>query len=361
MKICKASVITVCLNSGATVRQTIESVLRQTYRDIEYIIIDGGSTDGTLDIIKEYVPQFCGRMKYVSEKDRGIYDAMNKAITLATGDVIGIINSDDWYESDAVERAAKCFEETEAEVVYGEMWLVDQNGKREYHTCHSTFPPHPGTFISREVYQKHGLFDLHYKIASDRDLLLRFMAEGVHFTRIDAILVNFRRTGISNRRILECAEETYEIDRKYFGRCPECMDRDAIEEKYEREKLLYISQNQPLIVRKIFEEKNWGSDGIAIFGAGNCGKEIAVILKRCNVSVHLFVDNDMSKWGLEYHGIKIYSPEILRSFKGYVIITVTRFQQDICRQLQGYENPALSWRVLEEIRKKVICDCSKFK
>lgn len=356
MKNCKVSIITVCLNSGATVRQTIESVLHQTYRDIEYIIIDGGSADGTLDIIQEYVPQFCGRMKYVSEKDQGIYDAMNKGINLAAGDVIGIINSDDWYELDAVERVAKCFEETEAEAVYGEMWLIDQNEEREYHTCHSAFPPHPGTFIRREVYQKHGLFDLHYKIASDRDLLLRFMAEGVRFTSIDAILVNFRRTGISNIRILECAEETYEIDWKYFGRCPECMDRDAIEEKYEREKLLYISQNQPLIVRRIFEGKNLDQDGIVIFGVGNCGKEIATILKKCSVLVHLFVDNDMSKWGLEYQGIKIYSPEILRSFKGHVIITVTRFQQDICRQLQGYENPSLSWSVLGEMRKRAICD-----
>lgn len=355
------SIITVCFNSEKTIRNTIESVLRQTYKQIEYIIVDGASTDGTVSIIEEYIPLFSGRLRYISEKDCGIYDAMNKGISLASGDVIGIINSDDWYEPDAVERAAKCFEKTEAEAVYGEIWLVDQNGEREYHTCHSTFPPHPGTFIRREVYQKHGMFDLHYKIASDRDLLLRFMAEGVRFTRIDAILANFRRTGISNTRILECAEETHDIDLKYFGRCPDCTDRNVIEEKYEREKLLYISQDRPLIVREIFEEKNWGSDGIAIFGVGSCGKEIADILKRCGVSVHLFADNDMSKWGLEYHGIKIYSPEILRSFEGHVLITVTGFWQDICRQLQGYENPALSWSVLEEMRRRAICDYGRYK
>lgn len=357
MSICKASIITVCLNSEGTIRQTIESVLRQTYGKIEYIIIDGGSIDRTLDRIREYIPLFDGRLKYISERDNGIYDAMNKGILCATGDVVGIINSDDWYEPDAVEKAVRCFEETDAEAVYGEIWLTDKKGERLNHTWQSTFPPHPGTFVRRDIYQKYGMFDTGYQIAADRELLLRFMTAGVQFEHVDAILANFRGAGISNTRILECAEETHEIDLKYFGRCAETLNRNAIEEKYERSRLLYISQNQPQLIREELEEKNGISDGVVIFGAGNCGRELGTILKECGIPVRLFVDNDMSKWGLEFQGIKIYSPEILRNFGGHVVITVTRFQQDICRQLQSYGNPALRWSFLEDIRKRAIGVC----
>lgn len=355
MKECKVSVITVCLNSEATICQTIESVLHQTYKNTEYIVVDGGSTDKTPDIIQGYIPVFNGRLKYVSEKDNGIYDAMNKGISHAVGDVIGIINSDDWYEPDALERVATCFRDTKAEVMYGEIWLTDKKGERISHTWQSAFPPHPSTFIRRDIYQKYGMFDTGYQIAADRELLLRFMTAGVHFEHIDAVLANFRRAGISNTRILECAKETYEIDLKYWGTCSETMDRGAIEEKYERNRLLHISQNQPQIIWKVLEEQNVDMGNVAIFGAGNCGKELLTILNACGVPVCLLTDNDRSKWGLEFCGIKIYSPEILRSFTGHVIITVTRFQQDISRQLQNYKNPALSWSFLGEMRKRVIC------
>lgn len=358
-KVCtyKVSVITVCLNSETTIRQTIESVLHQTYKNMEYMIIDGGSTDKTPDIIQEYIPVFEGRLRYISEQDEGIYDAMNKGITHAAGDIIGIINSDDWYELDAVEKVVRCFESTDAEVVYGEIWLVGQNGERECHTSRSKFPPHPSTFIKREIYQKYGMFDLNYRIASDRDLLLRLMVKGVRFKRIDEILVNFRKTGISNTRNLECAKETYNIDLKYLGRCPENMlSRAEIEEKYQRAKLLDISQNRPEIIREVLEEKSLNEDGVVIFGAGNCGRELLTILEESGVPVRFFVDNDENKWGLEFHGIRIYSPEILRNLNSYVIVTVTRFQQDICRQMQNYGNRTLRWSVLRDLRQRVMVE-----
>lgn len=350
----KVSIITVCLNSAQTICQTIESVLHQTYRNIEYIIIDGGSTDKTQDIIREYIQLFDGRLHYISEKDNGIYDAMNKGISHVTGDVIGMINSDDWYEPYAVERVVKCFEETDAEAVYGEIWVINQNGEREYHTWDSVFPPHPATFIKREIYQQYGMFDLYYRIASDRELLLRLTAGGVRFKRVDMVLANFRRTGISNTSKLECAKETYEIDLKYLERCAGILCKDSIEEKFERSQLLYISQTKPQIIRKTLEKYCCSSDSVAVFGAGRCGKELMTILEACGIPVHLFADNDESKWELEFHGIKIYSPEILRDFRGHVIVTVTKFQQDICRQLQNYGNPALSWSILSELRKSAI-------
>lgn len=104
----KVSIITPCLNSEETIRDTIESVLGQSYQNIEYIIVDGRSTDRTIEIVKEYASGFEGRLRYISEKDSGIYDAMNKGILQASGSVIGIINSDDWYEPEAVEQAVQC-------------------------------------------------------------------------------------------------------------------------------------------------------------------------------------------------------------------------------------------------------------
>ena len=115
----KVSIITVCFNSEKTIRRTIESVLYQTYPNIEYIIVDGKSTDGTVDIVKEYLPAFQKRLRYVSERDKGIYDAMNKGIRLSAGDVIGIINSDDFYEPDAVENIVKYADRGSCQVLYG--------------------------------------------------------------------------------------------------------------------------------------------------------------------------------------------------------------------------------------------------
>ena len=122
----KVSVITVTWNSGATLRDTLESVLRQTYLDIELIIVDGGSTDNTMELVREYEPRYHGRLRYVSEPDKGIYDAMNKGIRMATGDIIGILNSDDFYtSSDIVEILAGELKENHVDAVYGDIHYVD--------------------------------------------------------------------------------------------------------------------------------------------------------------------------------------------------------------------------------------------
>lgn len=357
----KISVITVCLNSEATIRQTIESVLRQTYKNIEYIIVDGGSVDRTLTIIREYIPLSDGRMRYISEKDDGIYDAMNKGITMATGDIVGIINSDDWYEPEAVEEIVKCFRATDTDVAYGEEWILNENRQREYHTYRMGFPPHPGMFVRREVYQKYGMYDLSYRIASDWDLILRFMAGGIRFERIDRVIANYSKTGISSVRILECAEETHEIELKYLEKDPGTfLNKNNIEESYDRARLLHVSSIKPLAVKKILEETCAASKGVVVFGVGACGKELAKILDNCDIPICFYVDNDAGKWGLSFNGIKIFSPEILRDYSGHVVITATRFQKDIGNQLKGYSNPALSWSILSEVRSRVINECGLF-
>ena len=204
----KISVITATFNSGKTVRDTLESVLRQTYKEIEYIIVDGKSTDDTMDIVRDYEPRFNGRMTYVSEPDRGIYDAMNKGIAMATGDVVGILNSDDFYTSDDVlETVAQVMSDANVDAVYGDVHYVNDNdlGKcvryytsRPFHRNWMRFgfmPAHPSFYCRRSVYGKFGTFDLSYKVAADFENLLRLIF--VHRIRTRYIPKDFvtMRTG----------------------------------------------------------------------------------------------------------------------------------------------------------------------
>mgnify|MGYP002509984989 CR=1 FL=1 len=200
------SIITPCLNSQKTIHDTIESVLRQSYNTIEYIVIDGGSTDGTLEIIKQYVPLFCGRMRYVSEPDKGIYNAMNKGIRMSHGQLIGILNSDDFYEYNAVEMIAEQYKKEEYQVIYGHMRVLSRN--RECYVCKDNHRlllqamiPHPTCFVTRNVYRDFGLYLEYLKIVADYELMLRLNKTGkVIFQCIPQVITNFRRGGASSGR-----------------------------------------------------------------------------------------------------------------------------------------------------------------
>lgn len=184
----KISVITATFNSSKTVRDTIESVLRQTYKDIEYIIVDGKSKDNTMEVVHSYEPLFGGRMRFVSEPDKGIYDAMNKGIAMATGDVVGILNSDDFYTSnDVLEQVVKEMINTCVDAVYGDIHYVNNNNldkcvryytSRLFHRSMMRFgfmPAHPSFYCRRSIYEEFGTFDLSYKVAADFENLLRLI------------------------------------------------------------------------------------------------------------------------------------------------------------------------------------------
>ena len=188
----KISIITATYNSGNTVRDTIESVLRQTYTDYEYIIKDGGSKDETMDICREYEAKFEGRMKLISAPDKGIYDAMNKGIEAATGDVIGLLNSDDFYTSDDVLQAvADAFvADDKIDAVYGDIHFVKDddltNCVRYYSSAlfhrrwmrFGFMPAHPSFYCKKACYEKYGYFDTSFKIAADFENLLRLIFIG---------------------------------------------------------------------------------------------------------------------------------------------------------------------------------------
>lgn len=180
------SVVISTFNSGNTLRDTLESVLRQGYRDVEVIVVDGGSSDNTMEIVREYEGRFEGRLRWISEPDRGLYDAMNKGIALATGDVVGILNSDDFYTSDDVlERVAREIDGVDA--VYGDIHFVDPDDLTKcvrYYSSRSFrrwqmrlgfMPAHPSFYCRRHVYQSLGAFDLQFKVAADFEQLLRLI------------------------------------------------------------------------------------------------------------------------------------------------------------------------------------------
>lgn len=188
----KISIITATYNSGATVRDTLESVLRQTYKDFELIIKDGGSKDKTLEICKEFEPKFEGRLRIISSKDKGIYDAMNQGVGAATGDVVGLLNSDDFYTSDdALEIIASAFvKNTELDAVYGDIHFVNDGALDKCVRYYSSelfsrkwmrlgfMPAHPSFYCRKSCYEKHGVFDTSFKIAADFENLLRLIYIG---------------------------------------------------------------------------------------------------------------------------------------------------------------------------------------
>lgn len=202
----KISIITVCFNSEKTIKDTIESVLSQSYNNYEYIIVDGKSTDNTLDIVKKYEKKFKGKLKYISEKDRGLYDAMNKGIKMATGDIIGIINSDDVIASkDIFKKVVNAFLNNKCDGVYSNLVMKDENLDKTVRYIRSKkgnykigwFPPHPTLYLSKNVYNKYGYFDTKYRIAADYDFMLRIMKNNVSLIYCNDIFTIMRSGGVS--------------------------------------------------------------------------------------------------------------------------------------------------------------------
>ena len=202
----KFTIITVCKNSEKTIRKTFESILAQSCRDYEYLVIDGASGDSTLDIIREYEPRFEERMKWISEPDNNLYEAINKGIRMAKGEIIGICNSDDFYEPETLQNVKTVAgKHCDIDVYYGIVRFLDNRGMEKKLLRHSDlFLPetpmdHPGCFVHRDAYRKYGVFRPQFKIAADYDLMLRFHLQGARFLPMDFIVSNFTQAdGISS-------------------------------------------------------------------------------------------------------------------------------------------------------------------
>jgi len=200
----KITIITVCFNSEKTIIDTLESMYQQSLQDYEYIIIDGKSTDKTLEIIKNYQSKFRDRLRVISEPDKGLYDAMNKGIQLSSGDIIGILNSDDWYENNALEIVRDFFGNSETDILAGKMKLVTYDKKfiricKNKEICANIYKSmpvnHPATFVKRDVYKEIGLFDISYKLSADYDFVYRAYVNNKKFDYCEEVLSNMRLGG----------------------------------------------------------------------------------------------------------------------------------------------------------------------
>ncbi|MEN9742668.1 MAG: hypothetical protein RLZZ65_473 [Bacteroidota bacterium] len=232
----KVSIITVVYNGVSTIEDTIKSIKSQTYNNIEYIIIDGGSTDGTLEVIEKYSEDIS---KLVSEKDNGIYDAMNKGVKIATGEIIGILNADDVYsDKNVIDRILNEFiNNPDLEVIYSDLEYVDKNNFqkviRYWKSCayypkffkHGHVPPHPTLFVHRKIYEDFGVYDSSLKVAADYEFMLRIFTskQPIKSKYISIVLVKMRVGGESNKSIKNILRGNLEIYRawiKYHNKFP---------------------------------------------------------------------------------------------------------------------------------------------
>lgn len=209
------SIITATFNSAKTLKDTIQSVLRQTNKDFEYLIIDGGSTDETIDIVKSYESEFSGRLKWVSEKDQGIYDAMNKGIKMASGDVVGILNSDDYFTSDDIlQTVDNAFKSHEIDAIYGDIHFIRDGNPQKCVRYYSSrmfrpfclrfgfMPAHPSFYCKREIFDKAGLYSLDYKIGADYEMMVRlFKRLKIKTMYVNKDFVTMRTGGASNTNV----------------------------------------------------------------------------------------------------------------------------------------------------------------
>ena len=216
----KISIITIVFNDVKNIEKTIVSVRDQKIKDLEYIIIDGGSTDGTVEILKQYDDVIS---YWISERDKGIVDAFNKGLMKTSGDIIGLVNSADFLEPHALQKVLETFNRRPIDIIYGNMQYW-QGEEKEYiykadHRLLAKFMSlnHPSVFVKKEIYNKYGLFDDTYKVAMDYDLMLRFYTKGAKFKYIDSVLSNMTLGGVSDVNWQLAYTESLNIRKKYLG------------------------------------------------------------------------------------------------------------------------------------------------
>lgn len=217
----KITVITVSYNSSATIADTVHSVASQTHKDIEHLIIDGGSKDETINVVES-----CRHSGLIlsSEPDKGIYDAMNKGLARATGEIIGFLNSDDFYaDSTALEKIASAFEDESVEACFGDLIYITQDNRREVRYWKSKpfvakdfekgwAPAHPTFYVRKSTLKRFGGFDLSFKLAADFDFMMRYLEVGkVRSVYIPFVLVRMRLGGASNQSWLNIFRQNKEI------------------------------------------------------------------------------------------------------------------------------------------------------
>ena len=306
----KISIITVCLNSVNTIEQTIKSVISQKTSEVEYIIVDGGSVDGTVDIINMYRDYLS---YYVSERDDGIYDAMNKGIRHASGDIIGMINSDDWYEPGAFDEVIRLMSDNDACIVSGGIRTWDEQDEVVSEKIFPSMDPiegmawgHPAIFARRILYDVYGLFDTSYRIAADYKWLLTCYLLGSRFIYTDRILANFRTTGISNKDYLLLVKENFRLKKEVLTEhrsilnieVEEIIQKEAAKLEYEFARASLRSERGKELLLHVLHDLEVSRE-VCLLGYGMWGRKIYDLLKTTDISVKRIYDNNLEVQNVE--------------------------------------------------------------
>lgn len=347
MKKPKISIITVSYNADDTIEQTIKSVISQGYENTEYVIIDGASTDSTVDIIRKYEEYIS---YWISEPDDGVYDAMNKGLDRCTGDIVAFLNSDDYYLEKTLEYVAEYYQNRNPDILCCDV-MIEQDGelfpqKNPWKTCPEKLREgfmmysHQGIFAKRECFLKYGKFDISYKITADYDWLLRVYNQNVRLEYSPNVVAIFRYGGISTTNPIVTAEE---LEKVAVVQAQEALQlkkisRDEYEVLYNkicnmiRKRYLYAYAQK---CEQIMRLSNDSDDSkYVIFGMGELGTTCYKIMNALGMQVDFFVDNNPARWETRWDGIEIKSPHEILNKNVFVIVASQYYEEEIFKQLE---------------------------
>lgn len=335
----KISIIIVVKNAKETIERSIKSVLCQSNTNFQLIIIDGQSTDGTLDIIEKYRNNID---VFISEKDNGIYYAMNKGIYYSNGDVLAFLNSDDWYCEDTLERVKEVFENNNyIEMVYGDVLLENElvtskriaddnflNTLLNFNICHQC------VFVRKEIFEKIGIFNTVYRYAAEYDWMLRVALSGVHMFHDNMFYVHYSTGGMSEQHVEEHSTEAWKSSKKWLCdkellKIAEKRYKKNIAKSHWQNTLRTMDECALDIIKNCLKQKKFDSN-IIIYGAGRFGRELKILLDTISINTVAFLDK-------KYQEIKNIEEISVISFESYiknykknkVIITPINAYEDI--------------------------------
>ncbi|MHA6481266.1 glycosyltransferase family 2 protein [Paenibacillus sp. strain BS8-2] len=335
----KISVITVCYNAEQTIEQTIQSVINQTYDNIEYIIIDGASTDRTMEIVDKYRRQIS---KVISEPDKGIYDAFNKAIYCSTGDYLYFLNADDQlFKNEVLVDISSQLQETNADVLYGAVEYIELYNGKPYvwkdkidlkKVMQGHMPHHQGTFFRKTIFDKFGVYNTRYSLAADYEFTTRYFSdEAIRIQKVDDIVAKFRMGGVSTS-ITSSAKETWGQEKEKIVRelYQFEVQKNPLQENYD---LLKIWINLLINVQE-FDVNEMLQGDIAVFGAGDISALIIDFISKRGMTPCVVFDNDPYLEGKLMKNIVIKTPKKLENINTIIIATEANHEQSIRKQLE---------------------------
>lgn len=365
----RISIVTACYNSEKTIEQTIQSVLNQTYPNIEYIIVDGASTDGTMKIVDKYRDRID---VVISESDNGVYDAFNKGIRNASGDIIEFLNSDDYlYQNLIIEEVANLFiENPNLKIVYGNILVINETtghieirGKsvniNEFQN--GIAPPHPGQFVKKQLFEQYGYFNEKYKIASDFEFTIAIFKDYLNESYyLDEIVTVFRVGGLSSDLSTSemVVKETKEIIENVFGNSIflKKSNQDLNLEYIKKWLETFLFFNRP--VTEVLKKKN--IQNVAIFGTREMALYFMEDLYKSGITVKSFLDNDKRREGLYLRQVPINSPEWIKnnssSIDAVIYVFEGNYEEEITNQIKiicgEIDFDIFSWKEIIELNYK---------